>query len=154
MHVPELMSKRTLPDPVIPGKFVCQIRYSEELLVLNTIFSFIHVFMPVSLNMLANCLILASISRRKANIHRTRYWSQWIRQFHRHGHLFISPTLTIACILPQLVLTLLFSCVDINTDNATEYHFNILSNIADVVEQTDLDLIVLEIATLAKKYPT
>ncbi|CAF2997577.1 unnamed protein product [Rotaria sp. Silwood2] len=115
MHVPELMSKRTLPDPVIAGKFVCQIRYSEELLILNTIFSFIHVFMPVSLNMLANCLILASISRRKANIHRTRYWSQWIRQFHRHGHLFISPTLTIACILPQLVLTLLFSCVDINT---------------------------------------
>ncbi|CAF3324778.1 unnamed protein product [Rotaria sp. Silwood2] len=40
-----------------------------------------------------------------------------------------------------------------STDNATEYHFNILSNIADVVEQTDLDLIVLEIATLAKKYP-
>ncbi|CAF1462569.1 unnamed protein product [Rotaria sp. Silwood1] len=154
MHVPELMSKRTLPDPVIAGKFVCQIRYSEELLALNTIFSFIHVFVPVSLNMLANCLILASISRRKANIHRTRYWSQWIRQFHRHGHLFISPTLTIACILPQLVLTLLFSCVNINTNNATEYHFNILSNIADVVEQTDLDLIVLEIATLAKKYPT
>ncbi|CAF1038141.1 unnamed protein product [Rotaria sordida] len=41
-----------------------------------------------------------------------------------------------------------------SADNATEYHFNILSNIADVVEQTDLDLIVLEIATLAKKYPT
>ncbi|CAF4954076.1 unnamed protein product, partial [Rotaria sp. Silwood1] len=94
MHVPELISRRTLPDPVAAGKFVCQIRYSEELLILNTIFSFIHVFLPVSLNMLANCLILASISRRKANIHGTTYWSQWIRQFHRHAHLFISPTLT------------------------------------------------------------
>jgi hypothetical protein len=39
-------------------------------------------------------------------------------------------------------------------DNATEYHFNMLSNIADVLEQTDLDSIVLEIATVAKKYPS
>jgi hypothetical protein len=41
-----------------------------------------------------------------------------------------------------------------SVDNATEYHFNILSHIADVLEQTDLDSIVLEIATLAKKYPS
>jgi hypothetical protein len=41
-----------------------------------------------------------------------------------------------------------------SSDNATEYHFNILSNIADVIEQTDLDSIVLEVATLAKKYPS
>jgi hypothetical protein len=41
-----------------------------------------------------------------------------------------------------------------SADNATEYHFNILSNIADVLEQTDLDSIVLEIATLAKKFPS
>ncbi|CAF4790797.1 unnamed protein product [Rotaria sp. Silwood2] len=114
MHVPELISRQTLPDPVAAGKLVCQIKYSDKLLVLNTIFSFIHVFLPVLLNMLANCLILASISRRRANIHETTYWSQWIRQFHRHAHLFISPTLTTICILPQLVLALLFSCVDIN----------------------------------------
>jgi hypothetical protein len=41
-----------------------------------------------------------------------------------------------------------------SSDNATEYHFNILSNIADVLEQTDLDSIVLEIATLKKKHPS
>lgn len=41
-----------------------------------------------------------------------------------------------------------------STENASEYHFNILSNIADVLEQTDLDSIILEIATLAKKYPS
>ena len=41
-----------------------------------------------------------------------------------------------------------------SADNATEYHFNILSNIADVLEQTDLDSIVLEIATLAKRFPS
>lgn len=41
-----------------------------------------------------------------------------------------------------------------STDNAAEYHFNMLSNIADVLEQTDLDSIVLEVATLAKKYPS
>lgn len=40
------------------------------------------------------------------------------------------------------------------SENATEYHFNILSYIADVIEQTDLDSIVLELATLAKKYPS
>ena len=39
-------------------------------------------------------------------------------------------------------------------DNAAEYHFSILSNIADVIAQTDADSIVLEIATLAKKYPS
>jgi hypothetical protein len=41
-----------------------------------------------------------------------------------------------------------------STENSTEYHFSILSNIADVLEQTDLDSIVLEIATLAKKFPS
>lgn len=41
-----------------------------------------------------------------------------------------------------------------SADNAVEYHFNILSNIAEVFEQTDLDSIVLELATLAKKYPS
>lgn len=41
-----------------------------------------------------------------------------------------------------------------SAENATEYHFNILSNIADVLEQTDADSIVLDIATLAKKYPS
>lgn len=41
-----------------------------------------------------------------------------------------------------------------SAENATEYHFNILSNIADVIEQTDLDSIVLEIATVAKKFPS
>ena len=41
-----------------------------------------------------------------------------------------------------------------SAENATEYHFNILSNIADVLEQTDVDSIVLDIATLAKKYPS
>ena len=41
-----------------------------------------------------------------------------------------------------------------SADNATEYHFNMLSNIAGLLEQTDLDSIVLEIATLAKKYPS
>ena len=131
MHVPELIVRRVLPDPVNPGKFICQIKYSDNLLVLNTTFSFIHVFLPFLLNILASCLILASISRRRANIHGTTYWSQWTRQFHRHGHLFVSPTLTIVChlflvnyyefsffqvcILPQLVLTLKFSCVDINS---------------------------------------
>lgn len=39
-------------------------------------------------------------------------------------------------------------------ENAPEYHFNMLSNIADVLEQTDLDSIVLELATLSKKYPS
>lgn len=41
-----------------------------------------------------------------------------------------------------------------DSPNATEYHFNLLSNIAEVIEQTDLDSIVLEVATLAKKYPS
>jgi hypothetical protein len=41
-----------------------------------------------------------------------------------------------------------------SAENSAEYHFNILSNIADVLEQTDVDSIVLEIATLAKKFPS
>ena len=82
--------------------------------------------------MLANCLILFSVSFRRAHLHRQTYWSQWARQIRRHGHLFLSPTLTIAsllfliylgyeffpfqiCILPQLTLSLKFSCVDITS---------------------------------------
>ena len=41
-----------------------------------------------------------------------------------------------------------------SAENAAEYHFNLLSNIADVLGQTDLDSIVLEIASLAKKCPS
>ena len=132
MHIPELMARRVLSDPVAPGKFVCQIKYSENLLTLNTVFSFIHLFLPVSLNMLANCLILAAISQRKATLHRRSRRSQWMKEFRRVGHLFVSPTLTTVsflvptlwqvlyrvfsleiCILPQSILSLRFSCVDI-----------------------------------------
>ncbi|CAF0750607.1 unnamed protein product [Adineta ricciae] len=41
-----------------------------------------------------------------------------------------------------------------SSEDAIEYHFHILSNIGDILEQTDLDSIVLELATLAKKYPS
>ncbi|MCC7159952.1 MAG: hypothetical protein IT281_10505 [Ignavibacteria bacterium] len=95
MHIHELICRVTLPDPVAEGKFVCQIKYSTELLTLNTVFTFLHLFVPFSLNVLANCLILASISRRRANLQQTTYWSQWQKQFRRHGHLFIAPTLAL-----------------------------------------------------------
>ena len=92
MHVHELICRVTLPDPIVTDKFVCQIKYSSELLVLNKVFTFMHLFVPFSLNILANCLILASISRRRATLHRTTYWAQWLKQFRCHGHLFAAPT--------------------------------------------------------------
>ncbi|CAF0726882.1 unnamed protein product [Adineta ricciae] len=46
------------------------------------------------------------------------------------------------------------SWIETSSEGAIEYHFHILSNIADILEQTDLDSIVLELATLAKKYPS
>lgn len=39
-------------------------------------------------------------------------------------------------------------------ETGNEYHFQMLSNIADILEQTDFDSIVLEIATFAKRYPS
>jgi exocyst complex component 3 len=41
-----------------------------------------------------------------------------------------------------------------SAENATKYHFNILSNMADILEQTDLDYIGFDIGILAKKYPS
>lgn len=41
-----------------------------------------------------------------------------------------------------------------STENKTKYHFHILSSIADILEQTDLDSISLEIASLARRYPS
>ena len=46
------------------------------------------------------------------------------------------------------------SWVGMSSEGAIEYHFHILSNVADILEQTDLDYIVLDLATLAKKYPS
>lgn len=92
MHVHELICRVTLPDPVAPGKFVCQIKYSPELLILNTVFTFLHIFVPFSLNMISNGFIMASISRRRANLHQTTYWSQWKKQFREHSNLFFAPT--------------------------------------------------------------
>ena len=93
MHVHELISRVTLPDPVAENRFVCQIKYSPALLVLNKVLTFIHLLVPFSVNVLANCLIMASISRRRATLHQTTYWSQWWKQFRSHGHLFMAPTL-------------------------------------------------------------
>lgn len=104
MHVPELIVRRTLPDPVAPGKFVCQIKYPESLSILNTVFSFLHLLVPVSLNMLANCLILSSISRRKANLHNKTRRSQWLKEFRRIAHLFVSPTLTTVSSIEKIVI--------------------------------------------------
>jgi hypothetical protein len=41
-----------------------------------------------------------------------------------------------------------------SAENATKYHFNILSHMADILEQTDLDYIGFDIGTLARKYPS
>ncbi|CAF2511007.1 unnamed protein product [Rotaria sp. Silwood2] len=98
MHIHELACRVTLPDPVAEGKFVCQIKYSPELLTLNTIFTFLHLFVPFSLNVLANCLIMTSISQRRATLHGRTYWSQWLREFRRHGHLFLAPTLAMVIV--------------------------------------------------------
>ncbi|UJR20346.1 hypothetical protein I4U23_023477 [Adineta vaga] len=114
MHVHELISRVSLPDPLLPGNYICQIKYSPPLLLLNTIFSFTHIFAPFTMYMLANCLILTSISRRRAILHQRLYWSEWRSNFRRHRHLFVAPTVALICILPQLILTLKFSCVNIS----------------------------------------
>jgi hypothetical protein len=41
-----------------------------------------------------------------------------------------------------------------SAENATKYHFNMLSNMANILEQTDLDYIGFDIGTLVKKYPS
>jgi hypothetical protein len=128
MHIHELISRITLPDPVASGKFVCQIKYSKELLTLNQIFAFCHLFIPFLLHIISISLIITTISRRKAVLHQTTYWQQSIKQFHTHRYLFLSPMLAMvifffllfksdkifkACTLPQLVISLKFSCVNI-----------------------------------------
>ena len=95
MHIHELVSRTLIADPLRAGNFICQIKYSPPLLTLNTIFSFMHIFVPFLMSMLANGLILTSISRRKASLHHRNYWMEWLRHFRRHRHLFIAPTLTI-----------------------------------------------------------
>ena len=95
MHIHELICRVTLPDPVSPGKFVCQITYSPPLLILNTTFTFLHLFTPFSLHILATCLIMASICNRKATLHQTTYWTQWMKEFRAHGHLFLAPMLAV-----------------------------------------------------------
>jgi hypothetical protein len=108
MHIHELICRVSLPDPVVVDKFVCQIKYSSELLVLNKVFTFLHLFVPFSLNILANCLILASISRRRATLHRTTYWTQWLKQFRCHGHLFVAPTFAMVICSSLEYLSLIF----------------------------------------------
>ncbi|CAF1550845.1 unnamed protein product [Adineta ricciae] len=114
MHIHELICRVTLSDPVAPGKFVCQIKYSSDLLILNQIFTFLHLFIPFSLHIISTCLIIASISHRRAILHQTTYYNQWIKQFQTHYHLFLAPLIAMLCTLPQLILSLKFSCVDIS----------------------------------------
>ncbi|CAF1018894.1 unnamed protein product [Adineta ricciae] len=130
MHVHEIISRVSLPDPLLPGNYICQIRYSPSLLTMNTIFAFIHLFVPFTMNMLSNCLILTSITRRRATLHHRHYWIEWKHNFRRLCHLFLSPTCSLVstfivtilpinshlkiCIIPQLILTLKFSCVSIS----------------------------------------
>ncbi|CAF1016845.1 unnamed protein product [Adineta ricciae] len=114
MHVHEIISRVSLPDPLLLGNYICQIRYSPPLLTMNTVFAFIHLFVPFTMNMLSNCLILTSITRRRVTLHHRRYWIEWKHHFRRHCHLFLSPTCSLICITPQLILTLKFSCVNIS----------------------------------------
>jgi hypothetical protein len=93
MHIHELISRVTLPDPVAPGKFVCQIKYSHELLILNQIFAFSHLSIPFLLHIISISLIITTISRRRAVLHQTTYWQQLIKQFHTHRYLFLLPML-------------------------------------------------------------
>lgn len=91
IHIHELISRVTLPDPVAEDKFVCKIQYSKELLLLNEIFSLCHLFIPFLFHIISIGVIIVLISSRRARIHRTTYWKQWIKQFHTHSHLFLAP---------------------------------------------------------------
>lgn len=95
MHIHDILYRVSIPDPLLQGNFICQTGYPVNLLILNQIFSLTHLFVPCALNIIANILILASISRRRANLHQTTYWTQWRKHFRRHHHLFLAPTLII-----------------------------------------------------------
>jgi hypothetical protein len=115
MHIHEVICRVTLPDSLAQGKFVCQIKYSSDLLTLNTVFIFLHLFVPFALNILANCVIVASISQRRASLHQTTYWHQWFKQFRTHGHLFLAPTLALVSIRSVPVwCSSIFFCWKIN----------------------------------------
>jgi hypothetical protein len=102
MHIHELIYRVSVPDSSFQEHFVCQLKYPPSVLTLNTAFAFTHIIVPVSLNIFADFMILTSISNRKANLHRTTYRIQWMRQFRRHCHLFLAPTLTIVCFLTPI----------------------------------------------------
>ena len=106
MHIHELICRVSVSDPLLEGNFICQIKYSPPLLTLNTLFSFMHIFVPFLMSMLANGLILTSISRRRAILHHRTYWLEWLSHFRRHRHLFIAPTLTIVRLFFSLSLHL------------------------------------------------
>lgn len=43
---------------------------------------------------------------------------------------------------------------DITSEHAVEYHFDLLSGFADILEQADAESIMFDIATVAKHYPS
>lgn len=95
LHVHEFIYRVSVVDPQSSGHFICQILYTPSVLRMNTIFSFIHLCIPLVFNVVANCLILASISRRRATLYQTSYWTQWKKHFRRHYHLFLAPTVSL-----------------------------------------------------------
>ena len=99
MHIHELISRISLSDPVAPGKYVCQIKYSPELLILNQIFAFCHLFIPFFLHIISIILIIRAISRRRAILHQTTHWQQTVKQFRSHQHLFLLPMLAMVIYL-------------------------------------------------------
>lgn len=99
IHIHELICRVTLPDPVAVGKYVCQIKYSPKLLILNQTFTFIHLLIPFSLHIISICLVIATISRRRAILHQTTYYQQWTKQFNCHCHLFLSPLISMVSLL-------------------------------------------------------
>ncbi|CAF1455732.1 unnamed protein product [Adineta steineri] len=117
MHIHEFYSRVSLPDPIAPGKWICEILYTPSLNILNTVLAFLHLLFPFFLNLLANSFIIRTVVSRKLHLQSETnsftFYQMCKKQLKRHRDLFIAPTLSIVCMLPQLILSLNYSCIDL-----------------------------------------
>ena len=99
MHIHEFYSRVTLPDPIAPGKWVCQITYTPTLSILNIVFIFLHLFVPFLLNLLSSFFVIQSVIKRELNLqngmNNLPYWDTCRKQLKRHRDLFAAPILSI-----------------------------------------------------------
>jgi len=95
----------------------CIVRYNSQFQIYNSFIHSLHFFGPFFCNIISSIVLVVTRSRQQENLQKNQTFKTILRkQFEKHKHLLTAPLILVVLVLPRLILTYLFKCMDSEND--------------------------------------